>query len=45
MSNHSATRAYVERRLAQGKSKGEIRRCLKRYVGRQLFRSLNRIMA
>jgi transposase len=45
MSNHPRTRAYVERRLAEGKSKREIRRCLKRYIARQLFRSLNRIMA
>lgn len=34
------TRAYVQRRLAQGKTTKEIRRCLKRYVGRQLFRTL-----
>ena len=41
MSNHPETRAYVERRLAEGISKREIRRCLKRYIARQLFRSLN----
>lgn len=35
-----ATHAYVERRRAQGKSDREIRRCLKRYVSRQIFRSL-----
>ena len=34
------TRAYVQRRLAQGKTSKEIRRCLKRYVGRQIFRTL-----
>lgn len=35
-----ATRAYVERRRAEGKSDREIKRCLKRYVARQLFRVL-----
>ena len=39
------TRAYIERRLAEGKSRREIRRCLKRYIARQLFRRLNSIMA
>ncbi len=32
--------AYAERRRAEGKSDREIRRCLKRYVARQLFRQL-----
>jgi transposase len=31
------TRAYVERRTKEGKSKREIMRCLKRYVARELF--------
>lgn len=35
-----ATRAYIDRRLAEGKTSKEIRRCLKRYVGRQIFRTL-----
>lgn len=34
------TRAYVARRRAQGRTTKEIMRCLKRYVARQLFRSL-----
>lgn len=34
------TRAYVQRRLAEGKTTKEIRRCLKRYVTRQIFRTL-----
>ncbi|MFN2555308.1 MAG: IS110 family transposase [Nitriliruptorales bacterium] len=34
------TKTYVKRRLAEGKSLREIRRCLKRYVARQLFRQL-----
>ena len=36
----SATRAYADRRRAEGKSPAEIRRCLKRYVARELFRLL-----
>jgi hypothetical protein len=34
------SRAYAERRRAEGKSDREIKRCLKRYVIRQLFRQL-----
>ena len=37
MSNHPPTRAYVERRTAEGLSKREIIRCLKRYVAREVF--------
>jgi transposase len=32
------TRAYVKRRTAEGKTSREIKRCLKRYVARELFR-------
>lgn len=35
-----ATRAYAARRAAQGKTPREIKRCLKRYVARHLFRLL-----
>ncbi len=28
---------YVERRLAEGKTKKEIMRCLKRYVAREVY--------
>jgi transposase len=35
-----ATRAYAQRRRAEGKSNREIRRCLVRYVARQLYRLL-----
>ena len=35
-----ATKAYVARRTAEGKTTREIKRCLKRYVARQLFRQL-----
>ena len=34
------TRAYAERRQAEGKSIREIRRCLKRYLARRFFRLL-----
>ena len=37
------TRVYVERRRAEGKTDREIKRCLKRYVARQLFRQLESI--
>ena len=35
-----ATRAYAQRRRAQGKTKREIKRCPVRYVARQLYRLL-----
>jgi transposase len=37
MGSHPATRAYVERRTKEGKSKAEIIRCLKRYVAREVY--------
>jgi transposase len=37
MSAHPATRAYVKRRTAEGLSKKEIIRCLKRYVAREVY--------
>ncbi len=40
MSAHPATRAYVERRTAEGLSKKEIIRCLKRYVAREVYHHL-----
>lgn len=40
MRQDDETKAYVVRRLAEGKSVREIKRCLKRYVARQLFRQL-----
>jgi transposase len=38
------TRAYLARRTAEGKSPREIRRCLKRYIARQLYRTLTTAM-
>lgn len=37
---HEPTRAYVERRTAEGLSKREIIRCLKRYVAREVYSAL-----
>jgi transposase len=37
MSSHPETRAYVTRRTAEGLSKKEIIRCLKRYVAREVY--------
>jgi hypothetical protein len=34
------TRAYMERRLAEGKTKKEVIRCLKRYLIREVYRTL-----
>jgi transposase len=35
-----STKAYVKRRTAEGKTPREIKRCLKRYVARELYRLL-----
>src|SRR5215212_2573048 len=35
------TRSYVERRTTEGRTPREIRRCLKRYLARQIYRQLN----
>lgn len=40
MQRHAPTRAYVERRTAEGKSPREIRRCLKRYIAREIYAHL-----
>ena len=38
------TIAYLTRRRAEGKTTPEIRRCLKRYIARQLYRALTATM-
>ena len=38
------TRAYVARRTAEGKTPREIRRCIKRYIARELYRQITRTM-
>lgn len=40
LSFHQPTRDYLERRTQQGKTRREIKRCLKRYVARDLYRLL-----
>jgi transposase len=40
MKSHAPTKAYVARRTAEGLSKREIMRCLKRYVAREVYRHL-----
>jgi transposase len=37
---HQPTRDYITRRLAEGKTKNEIMRCLKRYIAREIFHTL-----
>src|SRR5438132_1148086 len=39
--SHPATLAYIQRRRAEGKTDKEIRRCLKRYLARHMYRTLN----
>jgi transposase len=41
MTHDPATRAYVARRRAEGKTIKEIRRIIKRYLARQIYRTLN----
>jgi transposase len=40
---HQPTRDYMTRRLAQGKTKKETIRCLKRYVAREVFAALHQM--
>ena len=40
MGSDKRTREYVARRTAEGKSKWEIMRCLKRYIAREVYRIL-----
>jgi transposase len=39
---HEPTRSYMERRLAEGKTKKEVIRCLKRYAAREIYSTLCR---
>ena len=45
LSNHAPTKDYVTRRTAEGLSKREIIRCLKRYVAREVFPLVQAITA
>ena len=42
MRHDARTRVYVERRRAEGRTNGEIVRCLKRYIAREIFKVLPR---
>jgi transposase len=42
---HEETRAYAQRRLAEGKTPREVKRCLKRHLARRLFRLLEHSQA
>lgn len=44
MRNCPRTRAYVARRTPEGKTARETRRCLKRYIARELYRQLTKSM-
>jgi transposase len=41
----ATTQAYADRRAAEGKTGREIRRCLRRYIARALYRALTATMA
>ncbi|WP_448613593.1 transposase [Modestobacter sp. URMC 112] len=41
MKTHPPTRTYVTRRTAEGMSKRDIMRCLKRYVAREIYHHIN----
>ncbi len=43
--NCARTRAYAERRIAEGLSKKEIIRCLKRYIAREVYHTLRADLA
>ena len=36
----SRTRAYIERRISEGKTRREAVRCLKRYVAREVYQTI-----
>jgi len=40
MRHHPPTRAYVARRLAEGKTRKDIMRCLKRFVAREVYQTI-----
>lgn len=40
MRHDPATRAYVAKRTAEGKTRKEILRCLKRYIAREVFSAI-----
>jgi transposase len=45
MNHDETTRQYAERRTAEGRTYREIKRCLKRYAARSIFRQLQTLLA
>ena len=45
MTSHQPTKDYIARRTAEGLTKQEIIRCLKRYVARELFPHVQKVIA
>ena len=41
MTHDEETKKYVARRRKEGKTDRQIRRCLKRYIARRVYRTLN----
>jgi transposase len=41
MHRHQLTRDYFARRLAEGKTKNGIMRCVKRYIAREIYHALH----
>ena len=41
MTHDAETREYVEKRRVEGRTDKEIRRCIKRYLARRIYRTLN----
>src|SRR5699024_2538069 len=41
MTHDEETRTYARKRAAEGKTTKEIRRCIKRYLARRIYRTLN----
>ncbi len=44
-SRHAPTIAYLERRVADGHSKRDAIRCLKRYIAREIYHDIQAITA
>ena len=44
MMTDATTKAYVERRTNEGKTRREIHRCLKRFIARSIYRSLTTLI-
>ena len=45
LATDDGTRAYLERRVSEGKTKIEAVRCIKRYLAREIFAALHQTAA